>query len=77
MESNSISKFKATCLEVLDRVHRTGNPILVTRRGEPVAHIAAPPPPAKKPEWLGAMALRGQICGDILQPLEADWEVLS
>ena len=42
METNeviSISQFKATCLAVLDKVKRTGKPVLVTRRGIPIAMI--------------------------------------
>ena len=35
----SISQFKATCLAVLDKVKRTGMPVLVTRRGVPIARI--------------------------------------
>jgi len=38
----TISKFKATCLAVLDRVKRTGLPILVTKHGEPIAIIDPP-----------------------------------
>ena len=37
-----ISKFKATCLAVLERVRKTGEPVLVTRFGHPVAEIVAP-----------------------------------
>lgn len=35
----AISKFKATCLAVLQEVRQTGQPILVTRRGEPIAEV--------------------------------------
>ncbi len=30
-ETMAISKFKATCLAVLERVRRTGRPVVVTR----------------------------------------------
>jgi len=43
MEEMQISKFKATCLAVLARVGKTGNPVLVTRFGKPVAQIVPPP----------------------------------
>ena len=33
MEQLAISKFKATCLAVLDRVNRTGQRVLITRFG--------------------------------------------
>jgi antitoxin (DNA-binding transcriptional repressor) of toxin-antitoxin stability system len=36
----TISKFKATCLAVLDGVKRTGRSVLVKRHGKPIAIIA-------------------------------------
>ncbi len=82
METNeviSISQFKATCLAVLDKVKRTGNPVLVTRRGIPIAVIEPPPPPEKKESWLGAFKSKGKIIGDIVSPAsdEVEWGVLN
>ncbi len=48
MEEIAISKFKATCLAVLERVRKTGKPVLVTRFGEPVAELV-PPHASRKP----------------------------
>ena len=42
MEEIAISKFKATCLAVLERVRKTGQPILVTRFGQAIAEIRPP-----------------------------------
>lgn len=74
----SISKFKATCLALLKKVKRTGQPILVTRKGEPVAQVVPPPPPKKPESWLGSLQSTGQILGDIVSPAidEKEWEVL-
>ena len=78
MEEIAISKFKATCLGVLESVPRTRRPVLVTRFGEPVAQVVPPPPPQRPKHWLGAMVGSGRILGDIVAPAadEADWEVL-
>ena len=78
MEEMQISRFKATCLAVLARVGRTGNPILVTRFGKPVAQIV-PPPPDRSGSWLGAMRGRGRVHGDLVAPVSdlSDWEVLG
>ncbi|MFO1361563.1 MAG: hypothetical protein U1F45_03685 [Burkholderiales bacterium] len=75
MESMPVSKFKATCLAVLQRVKRTGRPVLLTRFGEPVAEVGPPRPPAPRRDWLGAMAGRARIVGDIVRPVttESDW----
>ncbi len=78
MEEIQISKFKATCLAVLDRVGKTHKPVLVTRFGKPVAQIVPPPPPDRREGWLGCMKGRGRIVGDIMEPAAdiSDWEVL-
>ncbi len=78
MEEIAISKFKATCLAVLERVRKTGKPVLVTRFGAPVAEIVPPPMPEKPKGWLGAMKGTARIVGDIVSPASNadDWEVL-
>ena len=74
----AISKFKATCLEVLKRVKRTGKSVLITRFGEPVAQVVPPPPPESAERWIGSLASRGQVVGDIVSPAlpQDEWEVL-
>jgi prevent-host-death family protein len=49
MESMAISKFKATCLAVLERVRRTKKPVLITRFGQPVAEVVPPSAPLPGP----------------------------
>lgn len=79
IETIAISKFKATCLSVLERVKRTGRPVLVTRRGEPVAQVVPPPAAERRESLLGCMVGTGEILGDIIAPAsdESDWEVLA
>lgn len=75
----AISKFKATCLSVVERVRKTRTPILITRHGVPVAQIV-PPQPAEQPKsWLGSLAGTVQIHGDIVGSLttESDWDALK
>jgi prevent-host-death family protein len=79
MEEMAISKFKATCLEVLERVRRTRRPIRVTRFGKPVADVTPPAMDKAPPGRLGAMAGTVQITGDIVEPASApkDWDALE
>ena len=79
METIAISKFKATCLAVMERVRRTGEPVLVTRFGKPVALVGPPVPPGRPADWLGAMSGRGEICGDLIGPVAelSEWEALE
>lgn len=75
MEEIAISKFKATCLAVLDRVRKTGKPIRVTRFGQAVAEVV-PPGGARTAPRLGTGMGTGIILGDIVGPIgdESDWE---
>jgi len=41
MKSVAISTFKARCLALLEDVARTGKPLLVTKRGKPLARLTA------------------------------------
>ena len=74
----TISKFKATCLALLAKVKRTGRPILVTRKGEPIAQIVPPLSPEKPASWLGSFSATGRITGDIVSPpiSDSEWEAL-
>lgn len=42
------SEFKAKCLALMDEVARTGEAVLITKNGKPVAQLA-PAPSASKP----------------------------
>lgn len=79
IEVITISKFKATCLAVLDHVKKTGRPVLVTRHGKPIAVIDPPPPPEKKKSWVGSFKSKGKITGDIITPIvpKSEWHVLN
>lgn len=41
MKSVAISAFKARCLALLEDVARTGEPLLVTKRGRPLARVTS------------------------------------
>jgi antitoxin (DNA-binding transcriptional repressor) of toxin-antitoxin stability system len=75
MEEIAISKFKATCLAVLERVRKTGQPIRVTRFGQIIAEIQ-PPSSARSPRRFGRHIGSAVILGDIVGPIgdESDWE---
>jgi prevent-host-death family protein len=79
MQEIAISKFKATCLAVLERVRRTRQPVRVTRFGDPVAEVVPPSANLKKKRWVGSMAGTGRIVGDIVSPAcdQKDWEALN
>jgi len=72
MKEIPISKFKATCLAVLEDVRRTRRPVRVTRFGKPVAEVV-PPKDQDRKSWFGCMEGTGEIVGDIVGPMGDDW----
>lgn len=79
MEKISVSKFKATCLEIFERVSKTGESYIITKRGVSIAKvIPAPLEPTDRKSKFGCMAGTAEEIGDITEPLpEEEWEVLN
>lgn len=78
-ETISISRFKATCLAVLERVRKTGRPVYVTKRGELIAEVMPPSRTSLGRDWLGSMKGTARITGDIVAPAArfSDWDALK
>ena len=76
MEQIAVSKFKATCLSVMERVRKTRKPVLITRFGIPIAQVTPPPESKRRSGWMGSMAGTAEIIGDIVGPIssEDDWD---
>ena len=75
MEINA-TEFKAKCLKLMDEVAKTHEPVIITKRGKPVAKLApVEPEEAGQPRYFGCMAGTVKIIGDIMAPIEdEDWE---
>jgi len=69
------SEFKAKCLAVLDEVERTRQSVVITKRGKPVAKLV--PHAAKKRELWGLLKDELFIEGDIISPIDVEWEALK
>lgn len=63
------SKFKAACLDALDRVAESGEVVIITRKGRPIAKLV---PIVDEP----APSLRGSVTyhGDIVAPTGESWD---
>lgn len=68
MKSIAVSEFKAHCLSLLEDVARTGEPILVTKRGKPLARVT---PSGNVASARPRDMLRGSVIykGDIIEPV--------
>lgn len=79
MDAMTISKFKAQCLSVMDRVRRTGRPVRVTRYGRPIADVVPSAPVTRDVRTLGFLKDTTTITGDLIAPVAAtsDWNALK
>lgn len=77
MKTMLLSEFKAKCIGVMNEALRTHEPIVVTRRGHPIARIE--PLFSEQPErTLGTRDRRMRILGDIVHAdFSTDWESVS
>lgn len=64
------AQFKATCLELIERVRREGGVVAITKRGQPVAQLV--PIFSALPDIFGSAPV--VIRGDILAPIDDDWD---
>ena len=70
-QSISASQFKARCLALLDEVAETGIPLVVTKRGRPVAKLM-PVHLEAAPSLLGSVSYAREE--DLLAPVEDTWD---
>ena len=70
----SAAAFKATCLELMDRVQETGVEYVVTKHGKPVARLVPYDQPDRKP-------LFGSMRGTVLKydrpfdPIDGEYDI--
>lgn len=77
MQTIQASKFKAKCLALMDEVARTGETILVTKNGKPVAELR-PHRGARAKTLIGLHKGRIKILGDIVAPIGTGlWKALK
>jgi prevent-host-death family protein len=69
-------QFKVRCLKVMDQVQSTREPVVITKKGRPVAKLV--PAEELSGDLLRKLSGTMKIVGDITQPLEGPeaWEAL-
>jgi prevent-host-death family protein len=60
-------QFKAKCLSLMDEVQKTGEEIIITKRGEPVARLVPPREERPRRVW-GCREGTAEILEDIIAP---------
>ena len=68
MKSIAITEFKAHCLALLEDVARTGEPVVVTKRGKPLARVV-PNGGARAKYPQRSLVGTVTIIGDVISPV--------
>jgi prevent-host-death family protein len=70
-------EFKARCLRVMEEVRKYRTPVVITKKGRPVAKLVPPDAPATS--IFGCLAGSARIVGDIEAPVVAPraWRALD
>jgi prevent-host-death family protein len=72
VEHIQAAKFKARCLKLMDKVHRTKKRIVITKRNKPIVQLV--PIEEEKGSLFGKMKGTVHILGDILAPIDEVWD---
>jgi prevent-host-death family protein len=65
------TEFKAKCLQLLDQVSQTGEELIISKRGKPVARVI---PERPITPWL-ALRGKGRFSGDPFAPVVNDSDI--
>jgi len=76
MTTIKASEFKAKCLALMDRVAATGEPIVVTKNGKPVAELH-PHGARDRRSPFGLHKGLLKVIGNIISPIDAEWEAMK
>jgi prevent-host-death family protein len=72
MQTIKASEFKAKCLQLMNEVAESGEIIVITKNGQPVAQLA---PITSRPTSLaGCHQGKISIIGDIIAPVGESWD---
>ena len=69
MRTIPAAKFKAGCLKIMDEVRAGREPVLITKKGKPVARLVPVDEPAR--DVFGCLSEELEITGDIVSPVVA------
>jgi prevent-host-death family protein len=71
MKKIAAAEFKARCLALMDDVRSTREPLIITKRGKPVAKLV--PADDDKDDFIGRLEGVFRVVGDIESPIDG-WE---
>jgi prevent-host-death family protein len=78
MKTIAAGEFKARCLRLMDQVRSSRTPVVITKRGKPIAKLV-PVDEESRSQVFDSLKGRIEILGDIVSPVVSldDWEALK
>ena len=70
-EKMPAGKFKAECLQLMEKVNKTRRSITITKRNKPIAQLA--PIDEKEEKKFGKLKGSVLFLGNIIDPVDEDW----
>ena len=75
MKTMPAGEFKAKCLRVMEEVRKYRTPVVITKNGRPVADLVPHRPRTRNAR--GILKDRLFITGDIISPIDIEWNALE
>ena len=75
MNSISLPEFEDNCQFFLEHVNKSGKPLILLKNGAPFTRISPCRP--KKKSLFGMHKSKIRIHGDIISPIDEEWEALK
>lgn len=77
MKTIAAAEFKARCLTLMEDVQKTRQPVVITKRGKPIAKLA--PLDDAKDDFFDRLKGQFKVVGDIVSPIvpPEDWDALK
>jgi prevent-host-death family protein len=69
------SEFKAKCLSLMDEVAQSGESLVITKNGKPVAELK--PYGTEKKNLFGIWKDAVVVTGDIVSPIDVEWDAMK
>ncbi len=72
------SEFEAQCLALIDEVAKTGDTLIITKDGKPLAELVPHrQAQGEKPSAFGILKGQIEITGDIISPIDVEWNAMK
>ena len=72
MKTIAAAQFKAQCLTVMENVRKTRQPVIITKRGKPIAQLA--PLDNVKDDFIGRLKGVFEVVGELDDDSPEPWE---